>query len=260
MGLIAPKSDDKSVYSANCLVVDNIIVGGTSSTDTFAVTCATQRSIFIGNHISAFQTGTPNIFLSAAMVLAGNISLINNVIEYTTDYLGVSLLLFGGNTEISNNYISSIGLFSWNEASNILFYGGVPKILSITNNIFEFGYSDEGSIIGLDGANNLAYILNNDFQNHGTGSIIDFSGSAPDIDDPTTLNACAWAGCSQAGGNFSADPALDPSYHISDTSACRDAGIDPSPFIRSDAIYMDFEGDFRPHGANWDVGPDENVN
>ena len=46
-------------------------------------------------------------------------------------------------------------------------------------------------------------------------------------------------------------------YHLSSTSALIDAGTDPSA-IYSDPI-TDFDGDTRPLGGVWDIGPDEYV-
>ncbi len=52
-------------------------------------------------------------------------------------------------------------------------------------------------------------------------------------------------------GNISADPSQDSSYHLQTGSPCIDSGT------ATDAPASDFEGDARPAGQGYDIGPDE---
>jgi len=54
-----------------------------------------------------------------------------------------------------------------------------------------------------------------------------------------------------AAANFTADPQLDATWHLTAGSMCIDAGTP------SEAPLYDFEGDLRPQGAGVDVGADE---
>jgi len=51
--------------------------------------------------------------------------------------------------------------------------------------------------------------------------------------------------------NFTGDPLVDAAFHLDPTSPCINAGID------TDAPPLDFDGDQRPLGNLYDVGPDE---
>jgi len=75
----------------------------------------------------------------------------------------------------------------------------------------------------------------------------------------TSVNACAWTGCTEASGNISDDPLFDvDGYHLTDSSPCINTGIDPVPdYIGPGLVDFDFEGDARPYGAGWDIGMDE---
>ena len=53
------------------------------------------------------------------------------------------------------------------------------------------------------------------------------------------------------GSNFDDDPSIDATWHLQAGSACIEAGS------ATDAPPFDFEGDARPQGPEFDVGPDE---
>ncbi len=75
----------------------------------------------------------------------------------------------------------------------------------------------------------------------------------------TQVNACAWAGCDEAGDNLAGHAGLQGIYdgHLVADSMCIDAGLDPSPWYGGAEIYVDMDGQARPHGAAWDIGMDE---
>jgi hypothetical protein len=54
------------------------------------------------------------------------------------------------------------------------------------------------------------------------------------------------------GGNLVNDPLLDPTRHLLSRSPCIDTGTP-----RGSLPFEDFEGDSRPRGAGYDIGPDE---
>ncbi|HPQ71410.1 MAG TPA: hypothetical protein PKW95_19940 [bacterium] len=75
----------------------------------------------------------------------------------------------------------------------------------------------------------------------------------------TQVNGCAWAGCDEAGDNLAGHAGLQGIYdgHLVADSMCIDAGINPSPWYGGAEIYVDMDGQARPHGDAWDIGMDE---
>ncbi len=87
---------------------------------------------------------------------------------------------------------------------------------------------------------------------------VPFGGGATDVLYEQRINQTATDlinlvgvnGLSNAAGNFSGN-CLDTTFHLTGGAACIDKGIS------SDAPDHDFEGDKRPQGSGFDVGPDE---
>ncbi len=77
--------------------------------------------------------------------------------------------------------------------------------------------------------------------------------------DRWQVNSCVWRGCVESGDNIFLDPLwenqLSGDYHLTDQSPCIDAGTEP--VIYGAGRPFDFEGDPRPQGGGWDIGPDE---
>ncbi|NLH50434.1 MAG: hypothetical protein GX444_17790 [Myxococcales bacterium] len=73
------------------------------------------------------------------------------------------------------------------------------------------------------------------------------------------VNACGWEGCDLSTGNFAAEPEFDSAAypHLLAGSPCIDAGVDPGTWYDGADAYLDMDGDARPQGAAFDVGPDE---
>ncbi|MCZ7585213.1 MAG: hypothetical protein M5R36_18805 [Deltaproteobacteria bacterium] len=90
------------------------------------------------------------------------------------------------------------------------------------------------------------------------------------LSDPAQLNNPS-VPLIQADGNISSDPLFNgDDFHLADNSPCIDAGVDPhtaSGYLDywysefgvdiSNLISRDRDGDPRPYGAGWDIGPDE---
>ncbi|MCZ7584887.1 MAG: hypothetical protein M5R36_17000 [Deltaproteobacteria bacterium] len=88
--------------------------------------------------------------------------------------------------------------------------------------------------------------------------------------NPSTLNQTSIF-VTEAVGNFSLDPQFtDDLGHLAETSPCVDAGTDPDVYLGefsdwsnwlgvdvAELIAHDRDGDPRPHGPAWDIGPDE---
>ncbi|MCC6874760.1 MAG: putative metal-binding motif-containing protein [Sandaracinaceae bacterium] len=71
------------------------------------------------------------------------------------------------------------------------------------------------------------------------------------------VDACAWAGCVEAAGTVMADPRLTSDGHLEAGSPCLEAGIDPQAYSPREGYAIDLDGDLRPQGTAWDIGPDE---
>ena len=82
--------------------------------------------------------------------------------------------------------------------------------------------------------------------------------------DPITIakiNACAWDGCVEAGGNIFAYPQFGVTAiaHLAPGSPCIDAGAAPGFWYARTLANHDWDGDARPFGVAWDIGLDEFV-
>ncbi|MCB1155721.1 hypothetical protein KDL45_18820, partial [bacterium] len=83
------------------------------------------------------------------------------------------------------------------------------------------------------------------------------------VTDLDELNECDWDFCLEASGNIGEDPEFaDDAYRLAPGSALIDAGLNPltlAPIEAQPFCRMDFEGDMRPGGEDWDIGADEYV-
>ncbi|MFO0554471.1 MAG: MopE-related protein [Polyangiaceae bacterium] len=109
--------------------------------------------------------------------------------------------------------------------------------------------------IGNNGSTAEAYYLNNNIRS-GVGTII---WDLITVDDIASLNACMFAGCEGAGGNFSGDPKFQGAadFHLGTGSADIDVGIDPTSYLPHDLVWYaqrDRDGHLRGAAGGWDVG------
>jgi len=128
---------------------------------------------------------------------------------------------------------------------------------NLINNIIEAG----------DGGNTATCIYSNDrrlwlrnnllHRQSGSGCLLD-DGSAC-MNSINAINACEWQNCMIGYENINEAPGFVSStdYHISYSSECVDAGVDPSGVYGGEEIYTDIDRHNRPMGLDWDIGADE---
>jgi hypothetical protein len=187
-----------------------------------------------------------------------NLVAINNLLVSSGGYRSVGL---GNDGESSNSITLINNLIHISDAKREYGISSGPGIeANLINNIFILEPSAESeSIIGIYKTEMEGDIrsMNNDIDTD-SGPLLQ-AGEIVKVDYPHQLDECQWPGCLEASGNISANPRWNGSgdYHLAGDSPCIDAGTDPSTWYAGQEIYLDFEGDARPYGAGWDMGPDE---
>ncbi len=235
-------------------ITDNHIDGG-SAEQSHGLYNNSGNFLIIENTIN----GGAGIFNSKGVHNAGMATLVNNTINGGSGgESSVGVFGYNAKTILVNNTINggSGSDYSKGVCFNTDFTGCTYKLVN--------NFIDGGS-----GAQSIGIRLNAIFGRYGEGTVVNNNIWGENLDTLynsitllADLNSCGWRGCVEASGNISADPLfVDPAsgdYHLQDTSPCIDAGINPIPtYISPGLVEFDFDGDPRPYGASWDIGPDE---
>ncbi|HPM77536.1 MAG TPA: hypothetical protein PK961_10620, partial [bacterium] len=157
-----------------------------------------------------------------------------------------------------NNLFHGGGMTEYN---GLIDLSGMLELIMV-NNIIElhsFGSDSMGIYAYSSPAPATITLHNNDFYIP-TGAVLLHAGGQ-DYYTLEQVQACTWAGCAEASDNLTGDPLLYGVHnpHLTASSPCIDAGVDPSPWYDGPEIDIDFEGDARPYGDGWDIGMDEYV-
>ncbi len=254
------------------ILIDNIIGGGSGSENSTGVNnlgdATLENNIVDGGAESNISTGVWS---------DGWLTMLNNFVS--------------GGTGNQESYAVTYVEYVYPKLANKVIGGGynaqqgdvkysrdavVPTTL--INNIIDGGSSENSialQVFIIYGANMAMLLLNNDIIGENIDCIIseyDFIGSSSECvaNSLPEVNDCMWFSCDEASSNISADPLfVDPAsddFHIQSSSPCIDTGIDPTlyiihcpefPEIEFPEMGFDFDGDARPYGAGWDIGPDE---
>ncbi len=234
----AGTSENESIgvsnYYCKMTLIANEIDGG-SGKDSMGLANYSDRffenygTVILINNIISGGTGQNS---SVGISNDGIAILVNNTIYAgmnTSESIGVTHL--GLSTTLVNNTID--GGSGTNMSAAILLYETfTPEVSLINNNIW---------------SQDQQYLLSDWFNTY--------------ITDINELDACSWVGCNETSSNISADPLFVNSeygdFHLLSASPCIDNGTDPGEYVDSYLTAFDFDGDPRPFGAGWDIGPDE---
>ncbi len=231
------------------MLANNTINGGSGGANSYGVFNDGYLT-FLNNRIN----GGSGDWSQGVFSIRGTMVLVNNIIDGGS---GISSSCGVSNSDtliLANNFI--------NGGSGSIVSIGIMNILGVatlTNNIIS------------GGSGNTSYGINNGWPDSVELVNNNIWGEQQDylmLSDSTyitllaEINNCAWAGCAVASSNISENPLfIDPAsddFHLQNSSPCIDTGIDPVAYINNSSyLHIDFEGDPRPLGAGWDIGPDE---
>ncbi len=244
------------------LIVNNIITGG-----------AYNSPDVLNRGVSGIRVSGENEHIYSYVYLAGNTIRAGVTEGGSAVGIGITLchaylygnLIDGGVATGTNSQSTAI-------ASDLYYYS--PSLIDLFSNIILIGTSEKPAI-GLESLAGWAFLYNNDIW--GPGSPCLFS----QYDFSEEFNLCLKSFFMmylfmeefQYSANISQDPMLlydSETSRISADSPCIDAGINPNEleddfgFILDDLglelidlVSIDADGDPRPYGAGWDIGPDE---
>jgi Putative metal-binding motif len=246
----------------------NTITSGTSGHDTHGIELREGARAFIKNNIirpgdAPEESNAVRIAESDSYKGTTTAILVNNIIEAGSGASSNGVRVTSSSSALLINNLISAGNA---ERINLVLLDGTSEI-ELVNNIFRATNETSGEIRILtsnsDANPNTFVVESNNFSDI-EGACLFYKGGcvASEID---VLEQCLWDGCEVASGNLNESPgfinAAAGNYHLESGSACIDAGIDPSGILPeeiSDWAGSDFDGNSRPQGTTWDLGPYEN--
>ena len=201
-----------------------------------------------------------NVFLGGSNACHGRSIVVESharVILERSVIRGADIVVNGGQLEASTTLVSDAGVDLGSgdhvlkgnlfDAARVYLHAGAA--VTAVNNIFlhmPLRVSPDATIVL---AHNVLWAPD-------AACLVEGGGCVADID---AVETCTFAGCAEAAGNLAQDPRLVApemgDYHLAADSPCIDAGIDPSQMGVTAGV--DLDGESRPRGAAWDIGPDE---
>jgi hypothetical protein len=260
------------------LIIDNdILIGSSSGGSSWGIAIGAIAEID-SNRINVDQTlvgkctNTSNwcggiVSYSSTSVVTNNVVL-GVVASKSVGFLALEAEMPAGELVVNGNYLDGagqqVGSGSGGTSAALALRTGIGvnavvgryrnNILSGGTSLFRWGvYEDQGNQPGQNARPEA--LENNDFFFPmlivATTDVLyrDWDGNAA-----TSINTILGVNSIPnvtTAKNFSADPSLGAGYHLSVGSPCIDTGT------ASEAPALDFEGEARPKGAGFDVGPDE---
>lgn len=246
---------DGSLVDAH--VVGNDIQGGEGtsyitgvSIDYGAHAVVEGNTIDCGDHPTGYTTGISVEYDGASAEILNNVVLAGRGVG--NGYARGIEANYDATVFVANNYVH--GGLGANYAHAITIGEATATIV---NNIIDPGEALVQKSHGIRVSSlGTTTVVNNDI--HGaTADCLLRDGGNTCINNLNTINACSWSGCGGAQGNLSVAPMLvgGGDYHLLTQSPLVDAGVDPSAY--GFPVGRDIDGDARPAGAGWDIGPDE---
>jgi Protein of unknown function (DUF1565) len=287
-GILNYISSAVEVFGGEVELIGNLIVGADVITsdsgmaESYGVIVHPGASAFVfGNYIQGGAAGASFLPVSSVGVnVQGEATFYNNLIVSSDTYsiYGDSRAAFvdyQSTAVFINNQIfagmvtgTSVGVESYQTSyllmSNNLIFGGAGLVsigmnlggeAEFINNIILSGSGLAQAIAINTGQGSQITLQHNDLLSYGVLIETPYL-TIYDIDD---VNRCTWLQCADSDGNLNAEPLFlsEEDLHLTPGSPCIDAAVNPHPWIDTELVDYDIDGDLRPWGAGWDIGPDE---
>ncbi len=246
----------------NMTLKNNFIYGGSGDEYSYGVTNFGEATL-----VNNVVNGGEGSNVSTGVCSYGVVTMLNNTVnggagDQESWAINVEYV-FGklANKVISGEFNAKKGDFEYSNDAV------VPARL--INNIIDAGSSENSNALQIliEYSDYMGILLvNNDIYGEDIGCMIsEFNYGYASIEcvanSISEVNDCTWFSCIDSSANISADPLFVDSangdFHLQSGSPCIDTGINPTEYIEQSFVEYDFEGDPRPYGAGWDIGPDE---
>jgi putative metal-binding protein/fibronectin type III domain protein len=233
------------------LLIGNTVEGGSGGVNSDGI--AVQGSAFLQDNVAFGGSGATYSY--GAFIIYSTVTVVNN--EFyggSSPGWGTGLKIQGSTATVINNTIeggsggsTSTGVHVHASTANLvnnIILGGT----AVTNRWSIYVRGDSVKLI------------NNDLWGEDLDCFIyQYPNASCAVSDFAEINDCAWPSCDEASGNINDDPLFVGSgdYHLTESSPCRDTGIDPFVWYTGGLADYDIDGDQRPYNGLWDIGMDE---
>jgi Putative metal-binding motif/Fibronectin type III domain len=239
-----------SYVNAPMLLVRNTIEGGTGGIHSYGIYFGTSLATLQDNVVFGGSGGTDSW---GTYIGGGTATLINNELHGgSSPGSSYGLMVYGATATVINNTIEG-GSGNGSHGAQV-----TTSTASFVNNII-LGGTGSSYRRGIYIRGRTVTLFNNDIWAESLECLIyHFTGHVC-VTDLNEVNDCAWTSCEEAGDNISEDPLFvgGGDYHLTESSPCKDTGVDPIDWYTGGLVDYDIDDDPRPFNGLWDIGMDE---